>query len=193
MSAAKNSAAVANQGEFHSRRPGTEPLTTKGVSLTSHRMLYGRGPNTFQHKPGVLASEKDRAPEFSAHTVPAGSAPASSTYTPNPDLNNQKMYQDASTTLQGATSADVHTGLGHPGQGQTSSELRDNTRVDNGLVGLSSQTERSAKNENTTGRDPAFAHQRNLDDVPTGQRGNIGGPPAEEREPETADRVAAEN
>ncbi len=27
-------------------------------------------------------------------------------------------------TLPGATSADVHTGLGHPGQGQTSTELR---------------------------------------------------------------------
>ncbi|KAI5117283.1 hypothetical protein M0805_005608 [Coniferiporia weirii] len=30
----------------------------------------------------------------------------------------------ASDTLTGTTSADVHTGYGHPGQGQTSSELR---------------------------------------------------------------------
>lgn len=29
----------------------------------------------------------------------------------------------ASDTLTGATSSDVHAGLGHPGQGQTSSEL----------------------------------------------------------------------
>lgn len=30
----------------------------------------------------------------------------------------------ASDTLTGATSADVHDGLGHPGQGETSAELR---------------------------------------------------------------------
>jgi hypothetical protein len=33
MSAAKNSASVANQGEFHSSRPGAEPLEKGGVSL----------------------------------------------------------------------------------------------------------------------------------------------------------------
>ncbi|KAK7179031.1 hypothetical protein PSPO01_14925 [Paraphaeosphaeria sporulosa] len=42
-------------------------------------------------------------------------APALSTFTPNPVLNNQKMYRDASSTLGGATSPDVRTGLGHPG------------------------------------------------------------------------------
>lgn len=31
--------------------------------------------------------------------------------------------------------------------------------------------------------DPAHAAQRNLGDVPTGQRGSTGGPPAQEREP----------
>ena len=31
----------------------------------------------------------------------------------------------AESTLGGATSADVHTGYGHPGQGQSSKELRD--------------------------------------------------------------------
>ena len=30
----------------------------------------------------------------------------------------------ASSTLGGATSGDVHTGFGHPGEGQTSNELR---------------------------------------------------------------------
>ncbi|KAF2678049.1 hypothetical protein K458DRAFT_423458 [Lentithecium fluviatile CBS 122367] len=97
------------------------------------------------------------------------------------------MYQDASSTIQGTTSADMHTGLGHPGQGQTSKELRDNSKDATGLAGLDSQ------NEKTSGSDAAFAHQRNLDDVPTGQRGNIGGLSAQEREPETAERVAAEN
>lgn len=34
--------------------------------------------------------------------------------------------------------------------------------------------------------DPPHAQQRNLGDVPTGRRGNTGGPAAEEREPEQA-------
>jgi hypothetical protein len=102
------------------------------------------------------------------------------------------MYQDASSTLQGATSGDVHTGLGHPGQGQTSQELRDGSKGATGLAGLSSQTDKPAQNDKVSGSDPAFAHQRNHDDVPTGQRGNVGGPAAQEREPETSERVAAE-
>ena len=144
-----------------------------------------------QHQPGKLVGN-DAVPEFTAQTLPAGSAPASSTYTPNPDLNNQKMYQDASSTLGGATSADVHTGLGHPGQGQTSQELHGKHKKDRtGLTGL---TEESVQNDKVTGRDPMFAHQRAVDeDYPTGVRGNTGGPPAQDREPETAERVARES
>lgn len=144
-----------------------------------------------QHKPGKLVGN-DAVPEFTAQTLPAGSAPASSTYTPNPDLNNQRMYQDASSTLGGATSADVHTGLGHPGQGQTSSELHGREKRErNGLTGL---TEEVVKNDKVTGRDPLFAHQRAVDeDYPTGVRGNTGGPAAEERVPEDAERVARES
>ena len=143
-----------------------------------------------------MASQKDTVPEFSAQTLPAGSAPASSTYEPNPDLDNQKMYQKASSTLGGATSADVHTGLGHPGQGQTSKELRHDGQSKGqgfGHAGLDTTKERNAQNDKTAGSDPAFAGQRNFDDVPTGQRGNVGGLPAQEREPETAEKVAAEN
>jgi len=120
MSAAKNPDSVTNQGEFHSRVAPSEPLEKGG------------------HKPGVLASPNDHAPEFSAQTLPAGTAPASSTYTPNPDLNNQGMYQSASSTLTGADSASVHTGLGHPGSGMTSQELHDGSRgkgQGRGLVG----------------------------------------------------------
>lgn len=40
--------------------------------------------------------------------------------------------------------------------------------------------------------DPTHAQQRNLDDVPTGERGNVGGLSAQEREPETAGSVAAD-
>jgi len=176
MSAAKNPDSVTNQGEFHSRVAPSEPLEKGG------------------HKPGVLASPADHAPEFSAQTLPAGTAPASSTYTPNPDLNNQGMYQSASSTLTGADSASVHTGLGHPGSGMTSQELHDGSRgkgQGRGLVGTGAKV--GNKGEVVDGRDPYFADQRALEkDVPTGQRGNVGGPPAEERVPEDADTVARE-
>ena len=36
----------------------------------------------------------------------------------------ESTMTSAESTLGGATSGDVHTGLGHPGQGQTSRELR---------------------------------------------------------------------
>lgn len=45
-----------------------------------------------------------------------------------------------------------------------------------------------------TGRDPMFAHQRNLEeDVPAGQRGNNGGPAAQERVPEDPTTIASES
>jgi hypothetical protein len=129
--------------------------------------------------------------------LPAGTAPSDATYQPNPDINNQKMYQSASSTLQGADSADVHTGLGHPGQGQTSSELRHDgqnsgKKQSTGLAGLSSGVGQGGGV--VTGHDPQFAGQRNLEeDVPAGERGNTGGPAAQERLPEGAETVAAEN
>lgn len=90
----------------------------------SHEVSQRQVPDISQHQMGVQASPNDRIPEFHAQTLPAGTAPKDRTFQPNPDLNNQGMYQDASTTLGGATSKDVHTGLGHPGQGMTSTEER---------------------------------------------------------------------
>merc|ERR1712036_191875 len=93
---------------FSARKPGDEPMMTGG------------------HQPGKLVSEADRAPEFTAQTLPAGSAPADRTFKPNPvdDVPLTNSNPAASDTVTGSTSADVHTGLGHPGQGQTSTELR---------------------------------------------------------------------
>ncbi|KAL8918435.1 MAG: hypothetical protein Q9208_007340 [Pyrenodesmia sp. 3 TL-2023] len=118
--AARNADAMNNaQGEFQARQPREEPLTTHG------------------HKPGVQVGN-DAAPEFSAKTLPPGSAPESRTFKPNnisevpgqadnPDVlrshGKESTYTSASSTLGGATSADVHTGMGKPIQGQTSSEL----------------------------------------------------------------------
>ena len=91
-----------------------------------------------QHKPGILVGN-DAKPTFSAQTLPAGSAPSDRTFEPNATSeipsqaenesalqseDKESTYTSASDTLGGSTSADVHTGLGHPGSGQTSSELR---------------------------------------------------------------------
>merc|ERR1712225_54964 len=92
-------------GEFHSRVPPSEPLTTKG------------------HAPGVKVGN-DAAPSFSAETLPAGSAPSDRTFKPNTqnEIPGQAMnpnisketWTSADSTLGGATSKDVHQGLGQP-------------------------------------------------------------------------------
>ncbi|KNG44344.1 hypothetical protein TW65_08695 [Stemphylium lycopersici] len=169
MSQNKNPEAVSDSREFAGHIAPSEPLMTGG------------------HQPGKLVGN-DAVPEFNAQTLPAGSAPADKTFQPNPELNNQKMYHQASDTLQGATSADVHTGLGHPGQGQTSQDLHDGSRGPQGLAGLTSgvKDQQAGGTVEALKDDPAHAAQRNLGDVPTGQRGNVGGPAAEEREPSQA-------
>ncbi|KAF2033948.1 hypothetical protein EK21DRAFT_85757 [Setomelanomma holmii] len=121
---------------------------------------------SLRHQPGKLV-DNDAIPTFEAEVLPAGSAPASNTFQPNPDLNNQKLYQDASTTITGATSGDVNTGLGHPGQGQTSRELRQaDKKGGSGLAGLADGVEQG--NLKDLKGLPKHANQRNLDDVPTG-------------------------
>jgi hypothetical protein len=101
------------------------------------------------------------------------------------------MYQDASSTITGATSADVHTGLGHPGQGQSSHELRHGEKK--GGQGLSGLADSVGQGDvKSLKDDPRHAVQRNLGDVPAGERGNTGGPSAQERVPESASSVAAD-
>jgi hypothetical protein len=101
------------------------------------------------------------------------------------------MYQDASSTITGATSADVHTGLGHPGQGQTSNELRHaDKKGGQGLTGLADSVEQG--NVRELKDDPRHAVQRNLGDVPAGERGNTGGASAQESVPESAESVASD-
>ncbi|KAL4795458.1 hypothetical protein BDV19DRAFT_171374 [Aspergillus venezuelensis] len=109
--------------------------------------VKGTGPNQQPHGPlvqdkhdiGVKASPGDRVPESHLQTFPPGTAPASSSYQPNPidhtgeqamNPNVDRMHgkesvrTTAESTLPGATSKDVHQRAGHPGTGQTSAELR---------------------------------------------------------------------
>ncbi|KAJ8111183.1 hypothetical protein OPT61_g6162 [Boeremia exigua] len=165
----QNPEAVSNQGEFSGHVKPSEPLMTGG------------------HQPGKLVSEADRAPEFHAETLPAGSAPKKDTFSSNPDLNNQKTFTSASSTLVGADSGSVHTGLGHPGQGQSSSELHDNSTHSGGSGGLVGLKENHGQgNVADLKDDPTHAKQRNLKEDAAGTRGNTGGLAAQEREPEQA-------
>ncbi|TKW55310.1 hypothetical protein CTA1_12780 [Colletotrichum tanaceti] len=114
MSVNRNVDSVNNkQGEFHPSVPRSEPLTTKG------------------HAPGTKVGN-DAYPEFHAQAHPAGTAPRENTFQPNnaretpggQALNPEATtYTAAANDFPGATSADVHTGLGKPAQGQTSAEL----------------------------------------------------------------------
>ncbi|KAL9007671.1 MAG: hypothetical protein Q9173_007110, partial [Seirophora scorigena] len=110
-------------------------------------------PPFSQHKPGVLVGN-DNAPEFTAKTLPPGSAPADRTFKPNnisevpgqadnPDVlrshGKESTQTTAESTLGGATSGDVHQGLGKPIQGQSSSELhggKAGAGREGGLVGV---------------------------------------------------------
>lgn len=134
----------------------------------------------------------DAAPEFHAQTLPAGTAPASRTFTPNtqseipgqamnPDIS-EETWTSASDTLGGATSADVHQGLGNPGSGQTSNELRGKRKKErSGLTGV--------------GGDPSQGYvpkgaERDHDPGVRSDRENLKS--AEDREPVGADEVASE-
>ncbi|KAF2718739.1 hypothetical protein K431DRAFT_348468 [Polychaeton citri CBS 116435] len=178
MSTTRNTDSISNQmpgggsGEIHARVPRDEPITTSG------------------HKPGKLVGN-DAVPEFSAQTLPAGSAPADRTFQPNTGSEvppvDPSGTASASETLGGATSAEVHTGLGHPGQGQTSQELHHDGQAGRKNPGSSLEgVGATVKQSGINAHDPAFANQRALDkDEAVVGRGNVGGPPAEERLPES--------
>ncbi|KAH0352906.1 hypothetical protein KCU81_g1633, partial [Aureobasidium melanogenum] len=170
--AARNPEASANSDPngFHASAPRDEPLTTTG------------------HQPGKLVGN-DAAPEFHAETLPAGTAPPEHTFKPNNIAEAPPVSggTTAGETIGGATSQQVHTGLGHPGQGQTSAELHHDGQSHNknpgtGLDGLKS----GAQGKTVDARLPEHAGQRNLesDKAIGGTRSDV--PSAEERIPDSA-------
>lgn len=80
----------------------------------------------------------------------------------------------------GATSADVHTGLGHPGQGQTSNELR-HDGGNTGGSGLEGRASGVPAANLVDKHDPNFADQRTIDSDEKVTKDTAGGPPAEDR------------
>ncbi|KAH8648428.1 hypothetical protein BX600DRAFT_475241 [Xylariales sp. PMI_506] len=180
MSATRNTESLASQNiQFHSRVPPSEPLTTKG------------------HKPGVKVGN-DAAPEFHVETYPAGTAPRENAFEPqteseipgraaNPEAD--MFTTDARESLPGATSQQVHTGLGKPLQGQEGRELHGEHRK------RKKEGTGIASRGGSTGEDTVRQLGADLPEgVSKGTRGKFHPdyPGAEERIPESAETVASE-
>ncbi|KAI9672247.1 MAG: hypothetical protein M1831_002061 [Alyxoria varia] len=146
---------VANQpGQVGSHVPRDGPFETKG------------------HQPG-RPTGNEAVPEHQVETHPPGTAPANKTFTPQPNdvpgqANNPAAGGDegegvgtsASATLGGATSADVHTGLGHPGGGMTSNEIKHD--------GSKHREKQGGGLQGTPGaghRDPSYSTGKRVNDI----------------------------
>ncbi|XXH02145.1 hypothetical protein Hte_008513 [Hypoxylon texense] len=170
-----NTDSLVGQGEFHSRKPGAEPLTTTG------------------HKPGVKVGN-DAVPEYHMEQFEPGTAPRENTFQPRPEGETPAEYPnvetqrltDPSDTLGGATSQSVHTGLGKPMQGQTSTEQHGRRKKESaGLEGIGA----------SVGDDSVRQKGADLPEgVEKGSRGkgSVDYPSASERVPVSAEEVAAE-
>ncbi|KAJ5126496.1 hypothetical protein N7448_007275 [Penicillium atrosanguineum] len=107
--------------------------TLNNVESVTHQQgsfkpsIAREGPITDKgHKPGVKVNEADQRPEYHMESFPPGTAPASNSYTSNtnevgsqadnPNVlrahGKESTYTSPADTLTGATSQDVHTGLG---------------------------------------------------------------------------------
>ena len=162
-----------------------------------------------QHKPGNEQGN-DAVREFHAEVHPRGDAPPEDTFQPNPigtspgqalNAGQDPSGQTEALDMPGATSKDVHTGLGLPLQGMEGRE------VNHELPGKKSADGRAhvrkRKKEETglagVGVEPTRDPVREMGwDLPEGvEKGKKGKhtrdwPGAEERMPATADEVAAE-
>ncbi|KAI1100030.1 hypothetical protein F4804DRAFT_320120 [Jackrogersella minutella] len=183
MSKSPNTESLANQGEFHSRVPPSEPLTTTG------------------HKPGVKVGN-DAVPEFHMEKHTPGTAPPEHTFQPRPGQEAPVEASDGGSqhsinptdTLTGSTSREVYTGLGKPVQGQSVAELHSDLHGDStgrrkkehsGLEGVGASVGDSVRQK---GGDLP-------DGVEKGSRGKASTdyPSASERIPVSAEEVAAEH
>lgn len=127
-------------------------------------------------------------PEFTAKTVPPGTAPSDRTFKPNSanaippgsEADNKNKDADAGTsasdTLTGATSGDVYAGLGKPVQGQSSAELEHDgyphrKRPETGLVGIPSGVYATDHPVDDEGEQPGQSSLEKEEGVPAGKRG----------------------
>ncbi|PLN86680.1 hypothetical protein BDW42DRAFT_158288 [Aspergillus taichungensis] len=158
------------------------------------------------HQPGRKVGGNDDVPVSHAQTFPPGTAPASSSYSPNPydTVPGQAMNPSverahgkestgtsAGDTLMGATSKDVNRGLGQPASGQTSAELHHDGQHGrkhhgSGLEGVGANKpdrfERTMPSQRGYERDEAQGGQH-------GDKGFLG---AEDKFPESAESITHE-
>ena len=152
-------------------------------------------------------NEADQRPESHIQTFPPGTAPASNSYTPNPvnevgsqannpnvlpDDGKEAVYTSPADTLTGATSKDVHTGLGKPLQGQTNVE-----QVHDGAHGRKKQSsglEGVGASRENKGMERMIPSQRGIEKEQTqsGTRGDKADRAAENMNPEPAETLDAE-
>ena len=110
---------------------------------------------------------------------------------PDRTHGKESTRTDPAATLTGATSKDVHTGLGHPGSGQTSTEIRHEgahgrKKQSAGLEGVGAF--REDKFERNLPDQRGIEREQNA----SGHRGNKGVLGAENIQPESADTLASE-
>ncbi|OTA92226.1 hypothetical protein M434DRAFT_21993 [Hypoxylon sp. CO27-5] len=178
MSATRDTESLARQGEFHSRVPPAEPLTTTG------------------HKPGVKVGN-DAVPEFHAEMHTPGTAPREHTFQPRPEGEipaGAQELTDPADTLGGTTSQAVHTGLGKPIQGQTAAELHGDLHGDH-----TSRRKKEHTGLEGVGASVSDSMRQKGADLPEGVekgtrgKGSADYPSASERIPASAEEVAAEH
>ncbi|KAI1658568.1 hypothetical protein F4813DRAFT_388337 [Daldinia decipiens] len=182
MSAVRNVESMSNQGEFHSRVPPAEPLTTTG------------------HKPGVKVGN-DAAPEFHAEKHPLGTAPRENTFQPRPDsetpaeapnIESQRLT-DPVDSLGGTTSQAVYTGLSKPIRGQSGAELHGNLHGE-----YTSRRKKEHVGLEGSGASVGDSVRQKGEDLPEGVgkgtrgKGSTEYPSAAERVPISAEELAAE-
>lgn len=108
------------------------------------------------------------------------------------------VQTDALSTLPGATSADVHTGLGHPGQGQTSNELRHegghtSSKQTSGLEGVGAEGGSGLHGDGMNAEFRRLQQDANHPSGPAaGRAHNVSLDGAESKMPVASEQVAAE-
>ena len=114
------------------------------------------------------------------------------------DHGKESTKTTASSTLVGATSGDVHKGLGHPGQGQTSNELRHDgghtsSKQGGGLAGVGAPSVASSNQMVDKDTQPKERGLEKEEGQFAGTRGDKGEdypqPPAQNRVPESAESL----
>jgi hypothetical protein len=176
MSSTRNAESLEAGTEFSPRAPRAESLTQKG------------------HAPGVMVGI-DAVPEYHVKAFEPGTAPEEDSFKPQPSSEtpgqgqnpNSETSTSADSTLHGSTSADVHTGIGKPLQGQEGREIvgehdRKRKGERSGLEGIAGGVGDDSVREK--GADLPEGVQKG---VKTGEYEG-----AEEKVPESAESIAAE-